>query len=542
MANGSMVNAMLVGDENGHWYVDEQGNAMLKDAKGHLCYLSQKQLEHLIARRNVRLKKNNDRRRERLNKSKQSGTKSPFVNPYVGEKKGLVILVDFPDVWFRVGSTNNEVVDYYDLNFNGKLRSEYRLEGSVRDYFYDQSYGQFDVTFDIVGPIRLSHNLSYYGENDEVGDDLHPCEMVIEAIHKAKDAGVDFSQYDWNGDGEIEQVVLVYSGTGENSSGRDDDIWPHEWDLDSGKEYNDGTGAQDMNGYIVNTYSVTSELASGIRPSGIGVACHEFSHSLGLPDLYDVSYSGCPNMQKYDVMAHGCYNGRNDDSTLPVAFSAWERWTIGWMTPIVLEEPCEITNMPVLSDQPVAYVIYNDAHPDEYFMLENRQPVGWDTYMTRRQVAHGLMITHVDYDEQAWFDNEVNCDKNHPRLMFVPADNSYGSYGNQSDAQMAGDMFPGSKNVNEFSDNSLPAASLYNKNNDGTFLLHKSLTNITETDGLISFLFNEGSTGIENVSENGVPHDVYSLQGINMGRQTNKLSQGIYIVNGRKVIVGKTME
>lgn len=482
LADGSVVTATIVGDEHGHWYVDENGNALTQNDDGTFRYIDAQHFNEIKERRQLRLSQSNDRRARRLAKSAGTakGKNNAFGrrDAYSGSKKGIVILVNYSD---RVFDKENDKDAYYD-HFNKSDYVDDKHFGSVHDYFHDQSYGKFDLTFDIVGPITLSKSYSYYGTNDSAGDDLHPCEMVIEAVTLADEAGVDFSKYDWDGDGEVDQVLIIYAGTGENRSYIANDVWPHEWNLSAGRSYNDGTGAQFIDGVMIDTYCVTCELAAKGVMEGIGTACHEFSHCLGLPDTYDTSNSGGNGMGNWSVMCSGNYNGPNNFSTCPAGYTAFERWLVGWIEPVELSSKAYISDMQALDVAPEAYVIYNDGNRDEFFTLENRQPVKWDRYIYYYQNSHGLLITHIDYDPTIWYYNTVNDKPSHQRMIYVPANNRFGySY--------EGHTFPGTSGNTSFTASSSPAATLYNKNIDGTKVLDKPITNISESDGRISFFF-----------------------------------------------------
>lgn len=507
LSNGTFINVMKCGDEHGHWFVDEQGNT-LSISNGITKYFSQKEFAEFQATRAERITAANQRRISRLpNVGRLSGNTlsgasfprralTDAQSTYTGKKKGIVILVNFADKEMSVNGTQAR----FDNMFNQEGYNENKHIGSVHDYFYDQSYGQFDLTFDVVGPVTLSHEMKYYGENESGGNDKHACSMVSEAIVLTNALGVDFSQYDWNGDHEVDQVFLVYAGYGENFNGSDPNtIWPHEFTLAEGKRYyNDGNGAMFIDGVRINTYAVSSELTgiSGFKMNGIGLACHEFSHCLGYPDIYDTTYSGGSAMGNWDVLDGGSYVGPDlNVGQVPSGYTAYERWMAGWMTPTVLDSPCDIEGMPSITKEPQAYIIYNDANKNEAYMLENRQNDSWDKYVGGTD-THGLLITHIDYDRYAWNSNSVNSIVSHQRMTYMPADNNYGTLsGGQytaSNTQMAGDPFPGSTRKTSFTDETLPAAKLFNRNTDGTNLLHKPITNIKESDETISFTFMGG--------------------------------------------------
>ena len=391
-----------------------------------------------------------------------------------GKRKGLVILVNFKDKAMKSDHNQTEWNNF----FNQVGYSNGGNFGSVHDYFYNQSYGQFSLDFDVVGPVTLSKNMVYYGGNDSNNDDSHPAEMAYEAC-KLVDSQVNFADYDWDGDGEVDQVFIVYAGYGEASSNDENTIWQHEWNFD------EAGLSLTLDGVKINTYGCSSELMGdyyGDDMDGIGTACHEFSHCLGLPDLYDTEYGGGYGMSEWDLMGQGSYNG---DGCTPAGYSSYERWVSGWLQPTELKSAADIEGMKALSDAPEAYVIYNEKTPTEYYLLENRQLRGTDVGLP----GHGMLVLHVDYNKKAWEENTVNNVKSHQRLSVIAADNSY------SAKNVAGDIFPGTSGQTELTDTSKPAASLFNANADGRKFMGKPITDIAESeDGLISFSFMNTTT------------------------------------------------
>lgn len=413
---------------------------------------------------------------------------------YSGKKKGLVILVNFADLSMFSTTAQHD----FDRQFNERGYSDNGHSGSVSDYFFDQSYGKFDLDFDVVGPFTVSKPYSYYGENDYYGNDTHAAEMVMEACRMA-DEVVNFADYDWDGDGEVEQVYVVYAGYAESSGAASNTIWPHKSTLSGRFTISDGDGVLTLDGVTVDTYACSSELdgVSGTVMRGIGTACHEFSHCLGLPDVYDVKYNGGIGMQCWDLMGGGSYNGPKNNGERPIGYNAYERMSLGWLELTELSDVCRIIDMPCLDDEPVAYVLYNDNNRDEMFVLENRQNGKWFSFIDSKDSSHGMLITHIDYSEQAWSRNRVNTQVNHQRFSFVPADNSYGKkflkddkvFYKLSDEELVGDLFPGISGVEKFTDDShsIVGGKLFNANAAGGYTLGKPITNIREIGRLISF-------------------------------------------------------
>ncbi len=512
LADGTRIAATLRGDETFHFYEAEDGKAYTMQ-EGIPAEIG---LKDAYAELQRGVQANNKRRMARRNAKRKSkwGASSNHIS---GKYRGLVILVNFTDASLTYSQTD------FDAVFNQKGYSQHNFGGSVHDYFYSQSYGQLDLTFDVIGPVNLSQALSYYGENDRYGNDKRAAEMVCEAL-RAVDQEVDFGDYDWDGDGEVEQVFVVYAGYGEHADAPAYTIWPHEYELSSAAYYGDGDGALTLDGVRLDTYACSCELGGkkGTELSGIGTACHEFSHCLYLPDMYDTSGSSF-GMGEWDVMDYGCYNGYNNDGGTPTGYTSYERMYCGWLTPIELDSPCQISDMPALTDQPVAYILKNAGNSNEYYLLENRQQHSWDEY----NVGHGMLILHVDFNANAWSNNEVNAIASRQRMTIIPADNKLTA------ATLSGDPWPGTSGNTELTDTSTPAAKLYNANSDGRKFMGSPITDIRESEsGLISFTFSGGTNSILSPFQTPSSSVIYNLQ----GQRITSPQKGIYIKDGKKFI------
>lgn len=513
--DGSVLTVMLRGDENFHYTSTEDGQPLVQRADGAYCYATldsngkltaSAQVAHDVESRGAaelsflnyytaesqkvrslgleRAKQRNARRMARLaNRGVVDASGKPVRRVMAGatggegigvtgKRKGLVILVNFKDKKMQSKHTQAEWNDY----FNKVGYNKYGNNGSVHDYFYAQSYGKLDLEFDVIGPVTVSKNMASYGANDAQGNDIDPAGMIKEACELAyAKEKMDMSQYDWDGDGAVDQVYVIYAGYGEAAGGEKNTIWPHEWDIEGGGY------SLVLGGQRIRTYACSSELngGNGTDISGIGTACHEFSHCMGIPDFYDTAGGGCFGMDAWDLMDYGSYGG---DGYEPTGYNTYEKWVSGWIEPTILTAPCYIKNMKPLSDAPEACVVFNEANKNEYYIFENRQLKGTDVALPN----HGMLVIHVDYDQKVWFDNEVNNTSNHQRFTVVPADNKLTS------ETVTGDTYPGTTKSTELTDTSKPAATLFNANSDGRKFLGKPVTEITEKDGLISFTFMGG--------------------------------------------------
>lgn len=464
--DGKTVEVTLRGDENYSYYISDTGIRFQPLQDGRFAPVSEDMDEQALKRANKVRKENDDRRASIRHKAA----------PLKGSFRGLVILAEFEDVKFTAGKPS-----VYNDFFNKTGYTDYGMTGSVHDYFLDQSYGQFDLTFDIVGPVQLDKPMAAYGghvfndKGEEIDKDADRQGFAVDAV-KAAAPLVDFSKYDWDNDGEVDQVFIIYAGYSEAYGASGDCIWPHEFTI-----YNYNIS---FNNTRIATYGCSSELrgTSGMVLDGIGSACHEFSHCLGLMDAYDTKGNNY-GMGRWSVMASGNYM---DEARSPVGYTSYERWLSGWVDPVELNSDTSISDMQSLEETPTAYIIYNDATHNEFYMLENRQPSKWGKGLD----VHGLLVLHVDYDEMTWWTNSINAQSGRERYTVVPADNI------RSDASLAGDPFPGSKNKHSLTDATTPAATVFNTNVDGTNFMGKPIENITESaSGLVSFNFMKGVTG-----------------------------------------------
>ncbi|MDR0370268.1 MAG: M6 family metalloprotease domain-containing protein [Prevotellaceae bacterium] len=418
---------------------------------------------------------NVDARRIKAVRSAAPDTK-PSRFPLKGKPKSLVILVSFSDVDFVVSNPNeafSNLLNENNYSANGGT-------GSARDYFKDSSSEAFDPDFVVVGPYVLPNTMRYYGENDRNSGDVRPAYMVVDACRLASEDGVDFSEYDTDGDGRVDNVFVYYAGYNEAEYGPKDSIWPHRWVVYSGN-YNGSEASVTFDGKRIYDYACTSELrgSDGQNMCGVGTFVHEFGHVLGLPDFYATNNAAHTTMAYWDVMDTGPYlnNGRT-----PPAYSAYERFFLDWLTPKFLNTALDIKLEDIKSANTAYLITEGDMHnlqgmspnPTEFFMLENRQKNGWDAYLP----GNGLLITRINYSHSAWTGNTVNNDANRQGVEIMSANGRRN--GRESEG---GVTFPGTTKVTSYK------PKLRNGNE-----IDKPLTQITElSDGTIYFKFMGGA-------------------------------------------------
>ena len=411
-ADGSTVTLKLVGDEFHSYYTREDGTPVRLNDKG-----------IWVNDASVAIQSETVRKARRV--AQQSQFAATF--PLIGSPHSVVILVNFADLKFQYNREDFEaMLNESGYNKNGGV-------GSARDYFTACSDSIFTPYFDCYGPVTLSKGYSYYDE--------HTSQMVVEACNKVSvDLGIDFTQYDTNNDGRIDNVFIYYAGHNEAEGASASTIWPHRSIVYTGDR---------VNGKLIYDYACTSELRgfSGNEMCGIGTFCHEFGHVLGLPDYYDTDKSAEQyTLGTWDIMCSGSYNG---SGKTPPSYTAGERFQLGWVTPIQLQEAGQYTLEPIEGGSKQVYLIaktnhnlsWESASPNEYWLLENRQRIGWDRPSSALPGV-GLFIWHIAYNAAAWSNNTPNNG--------TPMRYDLEEAGGQKGYSNASDPFPGSKNVTSF--------------------------------------------------------------------------------------------
>ncbi len=426
-----------------------------------------------------------------------------------GVKHVPVVLVDFQDKTFISANTNEEVNAFYHLFCNGtmdgKLYRGHGSYGSVRDYFVTMSDSAFLPEFTVIGPVTLDNGYAYYGENNYntsgklIKHDKNFNKFCNESTAKAMEMYTDWDKFDNDGNGSIDMVFFVFAGLGESNGGDPNCLWPKET-----------RNSSTINGRVVACNGATCEARPktdddgnviGTRTDGIGVFCHELSHALGLPDFYDTE-SVAFGMDIWSIMDYGNYCGNGYS---PVNYTAYERDFMGWQPLQELTEPCVLT-IPCFADGGRGYKIVNEANPNEYYIIENRQARGWDTTLCGG-TRHGLQVTHVEHNQSLWSSNDVNIDPNHQHMTIIAANNCYNGTNAANSleewmATLSGNLWPGNKYNYNLTDESTPAAKVYTGG-----LMHKPLRNITENaDKTVTVCFR--TNGILTIPEVGEAENV----------------------------------
>lgn len=429
--------------------------------------------------------------------------------------KQMVVLFSFSDQDF----SENDPKAYYQKLFNETGFNDGLGPGCVADYYLAQSAGLVHFEFDIYGPVQVSSKAQPY--EDPKPDDKtrnYGREPIKEATNLILEANpdVDYSQYDWDGDGRIEQVIYVYAGYSGNTGSAYGYIWPNTASFST---------ITTPDGMKISNYTASGEQWSPKTPRycGLGTICHEFSHSLGLPDIYPVG-NNLPHsaVDEWDLMDGGNFTNYG---WCPPNFSPLEKMLLGWLTPIELTDAATITEMKPVEEGGSVYQI---KHTDtEYLLLENRQWKGWDLGIPGK----GLVVYSVNFEESAWTSNRVNSFSEESQFHYriIHADNltydgwedkikeekyPYQNSKRMNRTHLSTSPYPYQSNE-ELTNTSVPAAQMQTENEKGEILLSKPITNIQiSDDGTVSFEFNEVA-GINTVfqSVGDEKKGIYDLQG-----------------------------
>ncbi|WP_257880912.1 M6 family metalloprotease domain-containing protein [Prevotella melaninogenica] len=565
-ADGTVITVILRGDEHINWYTTLDG-VLLVQGEDNNYYIGQverngkliatKQLAHEAlsrsqAERNLIAKQDKEKFFAYVNKIAEESenaydktplTRGPIIDtgwrgvpyfPHTGSPKALVILAEFQDTTFTIQDTKDVFTNYLmnEDHFKDKRYNQDQNYKGVRGYFKDCSYGKFTPTFNVVGPVKLPKEQTYYGAGSD------NIKALIEDACSAVDGMVNFADYDANNDGIVDLVYVIYAGHSANIGGnKTTDIWPKSGTVTISKK---------LDGKSIRRYGVSNELA-GLENktkdketiNGIGLFCHEFSHTLGLPDIYayntDAENQDNQGMEFWDIMdgGTGIRGGR-----VPASYLAWEREVMGWMNIDELKNDITINNLKSIDNGGKAYKIVNPKNSNEYIVLQSIQKGPWNQGWGDGTYGKGLFAYRISYPSGKVnvFDYPNNV-KGKPRVIPIPADGKIlaaanaGGKLNVYTAQLNGDLYPynGNNKTNNF------------KMYDGT-ILNKSIFDIVENDAAryVSFKFKNNETnGIQApsiIERSTSDNRIYTLDGRYVGTDASILPHGIYIQNNRKFV------
>ena len=479
-------------------------------------------------------------------------TQNNYV-PHTGTITIPVVLVNFQDVKFKI----NEPKKAFDQLFNSDKQADlgngnHFNYGSVAKYFRDMSNGEFTPKFKVYGPVTVDKpETDYGGKREKDNNDENPWQLVEDALKLVEDQVTEDDIKSFCSDGKtIDCVYIVYAGLGQNDGGDGTTVWANC----------STTYGATLGGQAVRWYTMSGELSpvkikdkdgTTIIPvvvNGLGVICHEFSHSLGLPDMYPTAksaYLDNQEMEYWDLMDGGeyTYNGFR-----PTAYTAFEKEQMGWPVDIKkLDSDASVTMTTSTEQGGTAYRIVNPQNDKEYLMLEYIQRKGWNKHL----FGNGLLVYHVCLPSETLdLRTHLNNTRGFPGMAVVPADGAcLSSYikANEDDYGNShyGDLFPGTgnlqgQNVTELSDtNKQPNFCWYNAAKTEKLSTNKAIKNIKYDNGELTFDYvNDVASGILPVwgDKQATDGRVYSINGAYLGDDITKLPHGIYIVNGQKIV------
>ena len=457
--DGSTITVRLHGDEYHSYYTKEDGTPLRRLDNGFF-------VEDYTVKENFA--STASQRRAASVRPREEATKFPLT----GSPKSLVLLVGFQDLPFEQSLEDfNKLLNQSGYDYNGAT-------GSCRDYFIAASDSVFQPQFDVYGPFTVDGNMADYGAENGDTHDKDPYSMVIDACVTASENGVDFSQYDTDNDGVLDNVFIYYAGHNQAEGGPANSIWPHKASV--------AWRNARVDGKYLATYACTSEYSgsAGTRRASIGTFCHEFGHVLGLPDLYDTGYKYY-TVSNWSIMCSGNYN---NNGRTPPTYSAYERFFLGWLSPKQLTEKGQYSLEP-LQEANQAYLIADKTHnlnggspnPSEFFILEYRTKTGWDTYLP----GSGMLVWHIDYLASAWYQNTLNDGPDFLRIHLEEANGISWNQRKNGENGRTSDPYPGTNNVTSFTP----------KLHDGTVLSDQNVLAITDNNTWLSFIYK----GIGNI-------------------------------------------
>ncbi|MBQ3630974.1 MAG: M6 family metalloprotease domain-containing protein [Prevotella sp.] len=463
--DGSVITFYMTGDEFGHQCFALDGTTLVQDSLG---FYRKAPANRQLSPANSQLSNKGRLKAPKTTRFQVDGF------PTTGEIRCLVILAEFNNLPFTFD------YDFHNRMLNETGFSDDGATGCAAEYFTEQSMQTFFPKFDVIGPVKLTKNYAYYGENDVfTNSDTGTGLMIMEACQLAKSQhGVNFADYDNNNDGQVDMVYVIYAGYGESWGAGSNYLWPKKWQLAAENL------KLEIDNKTIDVYACSSEFYGnpsweeengGHHSAGIGTVCHEFGHVLGFADHYSTAET-VYRLGSYDIMDYGPYNNLGHT---PPAYNAFERVTLGWMTPDTLRmDPLTNVELEHIATSNKAYVL-TTSNPNECYFLEARQQEGWDRYLP----SSGMMITHLDFQTVSWTMNMANTDPDHQRFYLVCADNDpVYDFQTGRDSER-GDLYPSVLTGNKaFTDESHPAAWTYTGE-----VLDKWITNIRNSDGIVLF-------------------------------------------------------
>lgn len=434
--DGSKVEVRMHGDEHFHFMTDlDCTTIMQRNADGFLVNATRYGSPLAFNRENVELL----RAEKEAQYSASTRAAAPEIQrmatldsngrtnyPTIGNDiRSLVVLVEFQDVQFTVPNPR----EYYTRQLNESGFSEYGACGSALDYYRDASHGLYTPQFDVYGPVRINYNTTHFADDNNKTKNMNT--LIREAITTLCDSGeLDLSNYDYDNDGTLDTVFIYYAGYGSADSNTMT-IWPHQSSYYgstlrfNGVKVGPYACANELDGYNPQTHKYPYTDGSEPWVGGVGTFIHEYGHVLGLPDMYDVNYSGgVVTPGQWDVMDQGSYNF---NGTCPPLFSAYEQWVCRWLDYVDAEDDVHYdlnalgnTDNPSAVRIPILMGISGSTYASEYFVIESRDNSKWDSCFPNS----GLMVWRINYKKSLWTGNSVNSvNGSNVEIVYANGDN-----------------------------------------------------------------------------------------------------------------------
>ena len=488
-------------------------------------------------------------------KGQRAISKNNHYVPHSGNITIPVVLVEFQDVKFTI----KEPKKAFEQIFNGEKQDNLgngnqRNHGSVAKYFNDMSYSAFTPKFKVYDPVTVGHNETFYGGTSEKGGDEYPRVLVSDALQlvESQVTDEDLKSFSCSDGKTIDCVYVVYAGLGQNDGGDGTTVWANCWTTAGatfkGKEVRWYTMSPELNSVKINNKGKIDENGTIPAVTGVGVICHEFSHSLGLPDMYPTATSAKVDnqeMEYWDLMDGGEYTYYG---YRPTAYTAFEKEQMEWPVDIeTLDSDASVTMQKSTEQGGTAYKIVNPQNNNEYFMLECVKQEGWN----RSLFGNGLFIYHVCLPSPTISQSmALNNTPGYPGMAVVPADGACLSSYIKSNkpnysTSLSGDLFPYTGNINGLNTTELsdakpqPNFCWYNESKTEKLKTNKALRNIKYENGVLTFDYvNDVASGILPVwgNEQATDGKIYSINGTFLGYDLSTLPHGIYIKNGQKIV------
>lgn len=438
----------------------------------------------------------------------------------------VTILMQFPDNRADTLARSPARFDsmlYSTGVYNGR---QYR-QGSLNDFFLENSYGNYDVRGGIAGNrwFTSAYNYSsYYDGNYMLSTGYSLADDGVRQV----DATVDFSQFDLNGDGHIDALFMVHAGADGADNGNVNCCWSHAIP---------GFGYTTNDGVTIDGVTNVPEFAM-VTPTRdttmccIAVMCHELGHLVGLPDLYDYSrYSW--GVGYWGLMGYGAWGAGGNTPWSPSHMEAWSKVEAGFITPEVVTHNLYDVRIPDVETNPACFKVWRAGrNTDTCFYLENRRQKGFDTPLP----GPGLLIWHID-PAQGSYDDMVDLEEDSTFHLddgpgVRPDPHVYHQeLGDTSDA------LPGIWNRTTFDSTTVPGSR--DRNNRSTGVCVRNVRQVGDTI-ICDIIVRPESVGIESPATGALPRFTVSPNPCCAGQDIRLHTAGpasvaIYDAVGRKL-------